>query len=135
MAVPTLEVNSTISADNLARYDELSRTGRAQSVELGESRTGADLAATFGPVAESLESDEATIVAELLAPLAAFGGFLVQQNRFFGGTTPNAQRFHRDDVFVWTALNAQDLTDPNGMGGLGALTANMDSTAGNCFGR
>ena len=78
---------------------------------------------------------QAALFAELLAPLAAFGGFLVQQNRFFGGTTPNAQRFHRDDVFVWTALNAQDLTDPNGMGGLGALAANMDSTAGNCFGR
>ena len=38
-----LEANSTISADNLARYDELSRKGRAQSVELFESMTGADL--------------------------------------------------------------------------------------------
>lgn len=43
-----LEVNSTISADNLARYDELSRKGRAQSVELFESMTGADLEETFG---------------------------------------------------------------------------------------
>ena len=43
-----LEANSTISADNLARYDELSRKGRAQSVELFESMTGADLEETFG---------------------------------------------------------------------------------------
>lgn len=43
-----LEANSTISADNLARYDELSRKGRAQSVELFESVTGADLEETFG---------------------------------------------------------------------------------------
>lgn len=43
-----LEANSTISVDNLARYDELSRKGRAQSVELFESMTGADLEETFG---------------------------------------------------------------------------------------
>lgn len=43
-----LEANSAISADNLARYDELSRKGRAQSVELFESMTGADLEETFG---------------------------------------------------------------------------------------
>ena len=43
-----LEANSMISADNLARYDELSRKGRAQSVELFESMTGADLEETFG---------------------------------------------------------------------------------------
>ena len=45
---------------------------------LAEQTTDADLAATFGPVAESLESDEATIVAELLAPQgspADIGGY------------------------------------------------------------
>lgn len=43
-----LEVNSTIPAENLARYDALSRAGRAQSVELFENMTGADLEETFG---------------------------------------------------------------------------------------
>lgn len=43
-----LEVNSTIPAENLAHYDALSRAGRAQSVELFENMTGADLEETFG---------------------------------------------------------------------------------------
>lgn len=43
-----LETNSSISADELARYDKLSRTGRVQSVELFSEMTGVDLGATFG---------------------------------------------------------------------------------------
>lgn len=81
-----LEVNSTISADNLARYDELSREGRAQSVELFESMTGADLDETFG---EGLVSNTAYYAASQppaslmpwlltfatgLAPVLAYGG-------------------------------------------------------------
>ena len=81
-----LEVNSTISADNLARYDELSRKGRAQSVELFESMTGADLEETFG---EGLVSNTAYYAASQppaslmpwiltlatgLAPVLAYGG-------------------------------------------------------------
>ena len=81
-----LEVNSTISADNLARYDELSRKGRAQSVELFESMTGADLEETFG---EGLVSNTAYYAAPQppaslmpwiltlatgLAPVLAYGG-------------------------------------------------------------
>lgn len=81
-----LEVNSTISADNLARYDELSRRGRAQSVELFESMTGADLEETFG---EGLVSNTAYYAASQppaslmpwiltlatgLAPVLAYGG-------------------------------------------------------------
>ena len=55
---------------------KLIRAGKR--VALAEQTTDADLAATFGPVAESLESDEATIVAELLAPQgspADIGGY------------------------------------------------------------
>ncbi len=81
-----LEVNSTISADNLARYDELSRKGRAQSVELFESMTGADLEETFG---EGLVSNTTYYAASQppaslmpwiltlatgLAPVLAYGG-------------------------------------------------------------
>lgn len=81
-----LEVNSTISAENLARYDELSRAGRAQSVELFESMTGADLEKTFG---EGLVSNTAyyaasqrpaslmpwvLTIATGLAPVLAYGG-------------------------------------------------------------
>lgn len=81
-----LEVNSTISADNLARYDELSRKGRAQSVELFESMTGADLEETFG---EGLVSNTAYYAASQppaslmpwiltlatgLCPVLAYGG-------------------------------------------------------------
>lgn len=43
-----LEVNGAISADALARYDELSRERRTQVVELFDSMTGADLEETFG---------------------------------------------------------------------------------------
>ena len=43
-----LETNNSISADELARYDKLSRTGRVQSVELFSEMTGVDLGATFG---------------------------------------------------------------------------------------
>lgn len=81
-----LEVNSTISADNLARYDELSRKGRAQSVELFESMTGTDLEETFG---EGLVSNTAYYAASQppaslmpwvltfatgLCPVLAYGG-------------------------------------------------------------
>lgn len=43
-----LEVNGSISADDLARYDELSRTHRTQVVDLFDSMTGANLEETFG---------------------------------------------------------------------------------------
>lgn len=91
-----LEVNSTISADNLARYDELSRKGRAQSVELLESMTGADLEETFG---EGLVSNTAYYAASQppaslmpwiltlatgLAPVLAYGGLgLLTFRRFY----------------------------------------------------
>lgn len=91
-----LEVNSTISADNLARYDELSRKGRAQSVELFESMTGADLEETFG---EGLVSNTAyyavsqppaslmpwiPTLATGLAPVLAYGGLgLLTFRRFY----------------------------------------------------
>lgn len=91
-----LEVNSTISADNLARYDELSRKGRAQSVELFESMTGADLEETFG---EGLVSNTAyyavsqppaslmpwiLTLATGLAPVLAYGGLgLLTFRRFY----------------------------------------------------
>lgn len=91
-----LEVNSTISADNLARYDELSRKGRAQSVELFESMTGADLEETFG---EGLISNTAYYAASQppaslmpwiltlatgLAPVLAYGGLgLLTFRRFY----------------------------------------------------
>lgn len=91
-----LEVNSTISADNLARYDELSRKGRAQSVELFESMTGADLEETFG---EGLVSNTAYYAASQppaslmpwiltlatgLAPVLAYGGLgLLTFRRFY----------------------------------------------------
>lgn len=91
-----LEVNSTISADNLARYDELSRKGRAQSVELFESMTGADLEETFG---EGLVSNTAYYAASQppaslmpwiltlatgLAPVLAYGGLgLFTFRRFY----------------------------------------------------
>lgn len=91
-----LEVNSTISADNLARYDELSRKGRAQSVELFESMTGADLEETFG---EGLVSNTAYYAASQppaslmpwiltlatgLAPVLACGGLgLLTFRRFY----------------------------------------------------
>ena len=51
-----LEDNRGISADNLARYDQLSRERRVQSVDLFGKMTGADLEATFG---ESLVSNTA----------------------------------------------------------------------------
>lgn len=91
-----LEANSTISADNLARYDELSRKGRAQSVELFESMTGADLEETFG---EGLVSNTAYYAASQppaslmpwiltlatgLAPVLAYGGLgLLTFRRFY----------------------------------------------------
>lgn len=91
-----LEVNSTISADNLARYDELSRKGRAQSVELFESMTGADLEETFG---EGLVSNTAYYAASQrpagplpwllalatgLAPAVMYGGLgLLTFRRFY----------------------------------------------------
>lgn len=91
-----LEVNSTISADNLARYDELSRKGRAQSVELFESMTGADLEETFG---EGLVSNTAYYAAAQrpagplpwllalatgLAPVVMYGGLgLLTFRRFY----------------------------------------------------
>lgn len=91
-----LEVNSTISADNLARYDELSRKGRAQSVELFESMTGADLEETFG---EGLVSNTAYYAASQppaslmpwiltlatgLASVLAYGGLgLLTFRRFY----------------------------------------------------
>lgn len=91
-----LEVNSTISADNLARYDELSRKGRAQSVELFESMTGADLEETFG---EGLVSNTAYYAASQppaslmpwiltlatgLAPVLAYGSLgLLTFRRFY----------------------------------------------------
>ena len=91
-----LEVNSTISADNLARYDELSRKGRAQSVELFESMTGTDLEETFG---EGLVSNTAYYAASQppaslmpwiltlatgLAPVLAYGGLgLLTFRRFY----------------------------------------------------
>ena len=91
-----LEVNSTISADNLARYDELSRKGRAQSVELFESMTGADLEEMFG---EGLVSNTAYYAASQppaslmpwiltlatgLAPVLAYGGLgLLTFRRFY----------------------------------------------------
>lgn len=91
-----LEVNSTISADNLARYDELSRKGRAQSVGLFESMTGADLEETFG---EGLVSNTAYYAASQppaslmpwiltlatgLAPVLAYGGLgLLTFRRFY----------------------------------------------------
>lgn len=91
-----LEVNSTISADNLARYDELSRKGRAQSVELFESMTGADLEETFG---EGLVSNTAYYAASQrpagplpwllalatgLAPVVMYGGLgLLTFRRFY----------------------------------------------------
>lgn len=91
-----LEVNSTISADNLARYDELSRKGRAQSVELFESMTGPDLEETFG---EGLVSNTAYYAASQppaslmpwiltlatgLAPVLAYGGLgLLTFRRFY----------------------------------------------------
>lgn len=91
-----LEVNSTISADNLARYDELSRKGRAQSVELFESMTGVDLEETFG---EGLISNTAYYAASQppaslmpwiltlatgLAPVLAYGGLgLLTFRRFY----------------------------------------------------
>lgn len=91
-----LEVNSTISADNLARYDELSRKGRAQSVELFESMTGEDLEETFG---EGLVSNTAYYAASQppaslmpwiltlatgLAPVLAYGGLgLLTFRRFY----------------------------------------------------
>lgn len=81
-----LEVNSTIPAENLARYDALSRAGRAQSVELFENMTGADLEETFG---EGLVSNTAYYAASPppdgpmpwvltlatgLVPVLAYGG-------------------------------------------------------------
>lgn len=81
-----LEVNNSISADNLARYDELSRANRLQSVELFESITGADLEETFG---ENLVSNTAyyaasqrpagpmpwiLAIATGLAPVLTYGG-------------------------------------------------------------
>lgn len=51
-----LEDNRGISADDLARYDQLSRERRVQSVDLFGKMTGADLEATFG---ESLVSNTA----------------------------------------------------------------------------
>lgn len=51
-----LEDNRGISADNLARYDQLSRERRVQSVDLFGKMAGADLEATFG---ESLVSNTA----------------------------------------------------------------------------
>lgn len=81
-----LEVNSTIPAENLAHYDALSRAGRAQSVELFENMTGADLEETFG---EGLVSNTAYYAASPppdgpmpwvltlatgLVPVLAYGG-------------------------------------------------------------
>ena len=43
-----LETNNSISAEDLARYDKLSRAGRAQTVELFGQMTGVDLEAAFG---------------------------------------------------------------------------------------
>ena len=51
-----LEDNRGISADDLARYDQLSRERRVRSVDLFGKMTGADLEATFG---ESLVSNTA----------------------------------------------------------------------------
>lgn len=51
-----LEDNRGISADDLVRYDQLSRERRVQSVDLFGKMTGADLEATFG---ESLVSNTA----------------------------------------------------------------------------
>ena len=51
-----LEDNRGISADNLTRYDQLSRERRVQSVDLFGKMTGADLEATFG---ENLVSNTA----------------------------------------------------------------------------
>lgn len=79
-------MNSTIPAENLARYDALSRAGRAQSVELFENMTGADLEETLG---EGLVSNTAYYAASPppdgpmpwvltlatgLVPVLAYGG-------------------------------------------------------------
>ena len=79
------------------------------------------LGGTSGRLREG-ELLRAALLGELLAPRPAFGGFLVQQNRLLGGTAPVAQRPDRDGVFVRTALNAQDLADPNRMGYLSMIT-------------
>ena len=92
------------------------------------------LGGTSGRLREG-ELLRAALLGELLAPRPAFGGFLVQQNRLLGGTAPVAQRPDRDGVFVRTALNAQDLADPNRVGRLGAMAADMDLAAGDRFGR
>lgn len=91
-----LEVNGAISADALARYDELSRERRTQVVELFDSMTGADLEETFG---EGLVSNTAYYAASQppaslmpwiltlatgLAPVLAYGGLgLLTFRRFY----------------------------------------------------
>lgn len=81
-----LEETGSISADNLARYDELSRANRLQSVKLFESMTGVDLEKIFG---ENLISNTAYYAAPQrpggpmpwilalatgLAPVLVYGG-------------------------------------------------------------
>ena len=91
-----LEVNGAISADALARYDELSRERRTQVVELFDSMTGADLEETFG---EGLVSNTAYYAASQrpagplpwllalatgLAPVVMYGGLgLLTFRRFY----------------------------------------------------
>lgn len=114
-----LEVNNSISADNLARYDELSRANRLQSVELFESMTDADLEETFG---ENLVSNTAyyaasqrpagpmpwiLAIATGLAPVLAYGGLgWITFRRFYrvhiagplGELSGAAERIARQDL-------------------------------------
>lgn len=91
-----LEVNGTISATALPRYDELSRERRAQVVDLFDSMTGANLEETFG---EGLVSNTAYYAASQrpagplpwllalatgLAPVVMYGGLgLLTFRRFY----------------------------------------------------
>ena len=117
-----LEVNNSISADNLARYDELSRANRLQSVELFESMTDADLEETFG---ENLVSNTAyyaasqrpagpmpwiLAIATGLAPVLAYGGLgWITFRRFYrvhiagplGELSGAAERIARQDLDVF----------------------------------
>ena len=81
-----LEDNRGISAENLARYDRLSRERRVQSVSLFGQMTGADLEATFGKSLVSNTAYYATATrpagimtwlltfATGLCPVLAYGG-------------------------------------------------------------
>lgn len=114
-----LETNNSISAEDLARYDKLSRAGRAQTVELFGQMTGVDLEAAFG---EGLVSNTAYYAASQqpegllpwilalaigLTPVIAYGGlgwfafrrfYRVHIERPLGELSAAAQRIAAQDL-------------------------------------